>query len=116
MEVDLAQERLDVAPLVARQVLAGEPAAAGASEQIRVRARRHQVPRQDRMHSVLQPGPLLHQICPLGDQTAAAAGPVVGHPRLRQEIRRQQLRKDAGIHLVGLDLRLRYRPGLARVA
>ena len=38
--------------------------------QVRVRARRHQIPRQDRMHLVLQPSALYHQMHPESHQPA----------------------------------------------
>ena len=70
MEIDLPQKSFDAAPLVVGQVPAGEPAPADTAEQVRVRARRHKVPRQDRMHLVLQPSALFHQMHPASHQPA----------------------------------------------
>ena len=53
MEVKLTQQGVDAALLIIGQHLFGEPAAADAAEQIRVRARGHQVARQDPVHLVL---------------------------------------------------------------
>jgi hypothetical protein len=64
---------------------------------------------------VLQPGPLSHQVSAAGDLPAQHAGPLVRQPHRREEVRRQQLRQDPGIHLVRLRFRLRDRPRLRRV-
>ncbi len=114
-EVELAQQRVDAALLISGQRLSGEPATADAAEHVRVRACRHQVARQDGVHLVLEPGPLAHQMGPARHQPAPHPGPLVSHPRLGQEIGREELREDAGVDLVGLDLRLSDRSGLARV-
>lgn len=115
VEVELPEQRFDAAPLISGQVLAREPLAADAGEQVRVRARRHKVPRQDPMHLVLQPGALLDQMGPSGHQPAAHPCSVVRDPSLGQEVRGQQLGQDPSVDLVGLDLRLGDRSGLARV-
>lgn len=40
---------------------------------------------------------------------------IISHPSLRQEVRSEELGKDPGVNLVGLDLRLSDRPSLARI-
>ena len=70
---------------------------------------------QDRLHLVLQPRPLPHDMRPPGDLPAQRLRRLIGDPHRRQIVRRQQLREDRGVDLVGLDLRLRDRPRLHRV-
>jgi hypothetical protein len=70
---------------------------------------------QDRLHLVLQPGPLAHDVRAPRDLPAQRLRRLVGHPHRRQIVGRQQLREDLGIDLVGLDLRLGDRARLLRV-
>jgi hypothetical protein len=67
------------------------------------------------MHLILEPGPLPHQVSASGHLPTQRPRSVVRQPHRRQKVRREQLRQDPGIDLVGLDLRLRDRPGLRRI-
>ena len=67
------------------------------------------------MNLVFDPGPLPNQVSAAGDLPTQRPGPIIRQPHRRQKVRRQQLRKDPSIDLVGLDLRLRNRPGLGWV-
>jgi hypothetical protein len=59
------------------------------------------------MDLVLDPGSLPHQVSAAGDLPTQRPGPIVRQPHRRQEVRRQQLRENPRVYLVGLDLRLR---------
>jgi putative transposase len=115
VEVQLPQQRLHAGAFIGRQRLHRQPVPAGPAEQIRHRRGRGQVARQDRMDLVLDPGPLPNQMRAAGNLPTQRTGPIIRQPHRRQEVRRQQLGKDPGIDLVGLDLRLRDRPRLGRV-
>jgi hypothetical protein len=115
VEVELADQRFDAAPLVGRQVLPGEPASADTREEIGVRTGRHEVARQDRVHLVLHTRALLDEMRAPHDKPPQHPSAVISDPRPGQEIRCQQLGEDPGVDLVGLHLRLRDRPRLARV-
>ena len=115
VEVELPQKRLDAAPLVGGQVLPAEPALTDAGEEVGVRAGRDEVARHDRVHLVLHPGALLDEMSSSHHESPQHPGAVVGDPRPGQEVGREQLREDPGVDLVGLHLRLRDRPRLARV-
>ena len=115
MEFQLAQQRSRGGLLIGGQVLGGQPSAALDAEQVGGRAARHQVAVQDRMHLVLQPGALPHDVRPAQHLPAQRAGLGVRHPHRRQVVGGQQLGQDRRVHLVGLHLRLGDRPGLGRV-
>jgi len=115
VEVQLADQRLYAALLIGGQGLVGEPPSTHPGEQVGVRAGGHQVAGQDGVDLVLQPGPLTDQVRAAHHDPAKHSRPVIGDPGLRQEVRGQQLGQDAGVDLVGLDLRLGDGPGLARV-
>ncbi len=85
MEVELAEQGLDAAPLIGREVLGAEPAAADTGEQIGVRARRGQVSGQDRVDLVLHAGALLHEMGAAHHQAAQRPGPIIRDPRAGQE-------------------------------
>jgi hypothetical protein len=74
VEVQLPQQRDRDGQLVGRELLLGQPAPALVPEQIRRRAARDQVAVQDRMHLVLQPGPLAHDVRPAQHLAAAVNG------------------------------------------
>jgi len=115
LEVELAQQRLDRLALITRKILLGQPGPALDPEQVRERAARDQVAMQDRLHLVLQPGALAHDMRPPGDLPAQRVRRFISDPHTRQIVGGQKLREDPGVDLVGLDLRLRDRPGLHRV-
>jgi hypothetical protein len=115
VEVQLPQQRLHTCTFVIWQRLTRKPVPPGLAEQIRHRRRRGEVTRQDRVHLILQPSPLTHHVSTAHHLTAQTAGPIIGQPHRRQEIRSQQLRQDPRIDLVGLHLRLGDRPRLRRV-
>jgi hypothetical protein len=96
MEVELADQRFDTAPLIARQLLLGEPVSASPTEQVTHGAGGGEVASQDGVDLVLEPGALTDQVGATGDLAAQRAGPFVGQPHRRQEVRGQQLRQDAG--------------------
>ena len=70
---------------------------------------------QDRLHLVLQPRPLTHDVGPPRDLPAQRLRVLISDPHRREIVRRQQLRQDLGVDLVGLDLRLGDRPRLLRI-
>jgi hypothetical protein len=70
---------------------------------------------QDRLHLVLQPGPLPHDVGAADDLAAQREGGLIGQPHRRQEPGRQQLRQYCRVDLVSLDLGLGDRPSLLRV-
>jgi hypothetical protein len=114
VEVELTDERRHAPALVGGQLLGGQPVPTGLAEQVRHQARRRQLPSEDRVHLVLQPGALADQVGPSGDLAAQHAGAVIGQPHRRQEVRCKQPGQDPGVDLVSLHLRLGDRPGLAR--
>ncbi len=61
-EVDPTQAGLDHLPLVGGQLLSGQPAATGGTEQVRSRRPLLQVGDQDRVHLILLPRALPHQL------------------------------------------------------
>jgi hypothetical protein len=67
VEVELAQERLARSALVEWQLLLGQPGAALVAEEVGGRAARDEVAVQDRLHPILQPGALPHDVRPPGD-------------------------------------------------
>jgi len=95
--------------------LGGQPVPALVAEQVGGGAARHQVAVQDRLHLVLQPGPLPHDVRAAGDPATQREGGIVGQPHRGQVVGRQQPRQHRCIDLVGLDLGLGDRPGLLRV-
>jgi hypothetical protein len=115
VEVQLSQQRPRGGLFVARQVLPGEPGPALVAEQVRCRAARDQVPVQDRVHLVLQPGALPHQVRPAQHLPAQRVRGRVRQPHRRQVVRGQQPRQNLRVDLVGLHLRLGDRPGLGRI-
>jgi hypothetical protein len=115
VEVQLPQQRVHAGAFVGRQRLHRQPVPARPAEQIRHRRSRGQVARQDCMNLVFDPGPLPNQVSAAGDLPTQRPGPIVRQPHWRQKVSGQQLRKNPGIDLVGLDLRLRDHPGLRRV-
>jgi hypothetical protein len=80
VEVELAQQRPDRLLLVSREVMGGQPRPALAAEQVGGRAAGHQVAVQDRLHLVLQPGPLPHDVGAAGDLAAQREGGLVWQP------------------------------------
>jgi hypothetical protein len=115
VEVQLPQQRLHGRVLVGGQGLAGQPVPPGGTEQVRNRRSGGQVPGQDGMNLVLDLGPLPDQVRPPGHLAAQPAGPFIRQPYRRQEVSGQQLRQDARIDLVRLNLSLGDRPGLGRI-
>jgi hypothetical protein len=79
------------------------------------RAARDEIAVQDRLHLVLQPGPLPHDVGAADDLAAQREGGLIGQPHRRQEPGRQQLRQYCRVDLVSLDLGLGDRPSLLRV-
>jgi transposase-like protein len=71
IELELTQQRCDTALLINGHNLPGQPTAADTTKQTAMRTRRHQIPGQDGLHLVLQPGPLPHQMSPAVNQAAA---------------------------------------------
>jgi DDE domain len=69
------------------------------------RAARNQVAVQDRVHLILQPGPLPDDVRGAQYLATQRAGRRIGQPHRRQEGRSQQPGQDLGVDLVGLDLR-----------
>ncbi|MFT3853486.1 MAG: hypothetical protein QM733_17315 [Ilumatobacteraceae bacterium] len=99
MEVQLAHQRVEAAPLVAGLFLLGEEAPSDGGEHVGVRARRHQVAGQHRVHLILQPDVLPEEMTAPDRQPPQPSGAVVSNPRLGKEIRGEQLRQDPGVDL-----------------
>lgn len=85
VEVELAQQRPDRLELVLGQVLGGQPRPALVTEQVGGRAARDEVAVQDRLHLVLQPGPLPHDVRAADDLAAQRESGLIGQPHRRQE-------------------------------
>jgi hypothetical protein len=100
VEVQLPQQRRRRGQLITRQRLGRQPSPALVPEQIRGRAARNQVAVQDRVHLVLQPGSLTHQMRPPQHLTTHRGPRPIRPPHPRQEIRRQQPRQDPRINPV----------------
>ncbi len=103
-KVQRAQQALDGAVLVSRQGLLTQPGTPFLTEEIRGWAPRHQIPMQDRVNLVLQSRAVADE---LGSPTYLAPellGRLIGHPHLRQEPRRVELRQHGGVDLVRLHL------------
>jgi hypothetical protein len=115
VKVQLAQQRVNGQLLVRRQRLVRKPAAALDPEQISRRAPRDQVTVKNRLHPILQAGPLTHDMRAASHLTTQRLCGLVGDPHRRQIVRGQQLRQHLGVNLVGLDLRLGDRAGLLRI-
>ena len=113
--IELAQERVDTALFIDGNRLAGQPLATDTGKQVSMRARWHQVPREDRVDLVLQSGALAHEMISAHDQPSQLAGSVVSNPRLRQKICGEKLRQDPGIDFVSLHFRFCDGPRLSRV-
>ena len=77
----------------------GTPSAARSWRRGRTPAVRDQVAGQDRVHLILDPGPLPDQVRPAGHLTAQLLGPLIRQPHRRQEVRGQQLRQDSCVEL-----------------
>jgi len=105
-EVQLAQQRLHCAALVGGQGLGGQPTAPFPAEQVGRRAAWQEVPGQDRLHLVLEPGALAHDVHPPAHLTTQSPSVVVGQPDRGEVVSRQQLGQNPSVHLVGLDPRL----------
>lgn len=114
-EVQLPQQRDDRGPLILRQRLPFQPGSPGLPEQVRHRRPGHQIAVQHRLHPVLDPSALPHQMSPRCRHPSQHCRPLVGEPDRREEVRCQQLREDPRVDLVGLDLRFRDRAGLQRI-
>jgi hypothetical protein len=99
MEIQLVQQRLHGRPLIRRQHLAGTASAARSWRRGRTPAVRDQVAGQDRVHLILDPGPLPDQVRPAAHLTAQLPGPLIRQPHRRQELRGQQLRQDPCVDL-----------------
>jgi len=102
-EVDLAQAARDRLLLVVGQVLPGEPAAAGDTEEVAHRRPLLQVADQRCVHLILRPCALPHQLRPPRDQPPAATGPFVRQPHLRQQTTSEQPGQRARVDLVRLQ-------------
>jgi hypothetical protein len=101
-EVDPAQAGLDHLALVCRQLLRGKPAPTSGAKQVGCRRASVEVADQDRVHLVLLPGALPHQLRAAGDPSTQDACLFVRRPHLGQKPRRQQPRQRARVELVGL--------------
>jgi hypothetical protein len=97
---------LDGSLLVVGKRLPSKPCPANTTEQIGVRTAGDQVRVQDRMHLVLDPRPVPHDLVPPCNQTAKALGGRIRRPDLRQVAGRMQARQHTGIDLVGLHVRM----------
>ena len=113
--IELTDVPLDRGDLVAWQGLRGEPPAAGAVEQVGMRTTRDEVCVQDRLHLVLEPGAMPHDLIAARHQTSATFRLGIGRPDLRQVSRRMKARQHAGIDLVGLHMSMGDRLHLQRV-
>jgi hypothetical protein len=115
VEVELAHQGLHGVVLVGWQVGIGEPAAALDPEQIRKRTARHQVAMKDRLHLVLEPGALAHDLGAPRDLPPQRLRPLISDPHRRQIVGSEQFGEDRRVDHVGLDLRLGDRPRLHRI-
>jgi hypothetical protein len=115
VEVQPAQQRRDGRLFVDRQRLAREPCTAAGAEQVAHRRALDHVAVQHCLDLILDPDARAHQLAPARAHTPQHPDALVRQPGTRQEVRGQQLREDARIDLVRLDLRLGDRPGLERV-
>ena len=113
--VQLPHVSLDGCALVVRQRLTGQPRPAARAEQIRMRALRDQMRMQDRMHLVLDPRAMPHDLVAPRRQSALAFGDGVRRPNLRQISGRLQAGERASVDLVGLDVSLGDRLHLQRI-
>src|SRR5215831_1720538 len=86
--------------------LSGQPRPAAGVEKIGMRALRDQVRVQDRMHLILEPRAMPHDLVAPRHQPALAFGLRVRRPDLRQVPSRMQTGERAGIDLVGLYVSL----------
>jgi hypothetical protein len=101
-EGDLAQAGRDRLLLVGRQLLRGQPAPPADAEEIAHRRLALQVADQPRVHLILGPGALPHQLRPRRDPPAQDPRLLVRQPDRRQEAAGEQLRERARVNLVGL--------------
>ena len=115
MKVQLTKQRRRRGQLVGWKLLGAQPGPTLVTEQIRGRAPWDKVAVQHRVHLVLQPSGLTHDMRPTQHLAAQRAGRGIRTPHRRQIVRGQQLSQNLGVDLVGLDLRLGDRPGLGRV-
>ncbi|MGY4592776.1 hypothetical protein ACVWXL_000522 [Bradyrhizobium sp. GM22.5] len=113
--VKLADVPIDRRALIVRQRLGGQPRPAAAVEKIGMRALRDQVRVQDRMHLVLEPRAMAHDLVAPRHQPTLAFRLRVRRPDLRQVPSRLQTGERAGIDLVGLDVSLGDRLHLQRI-
>jgi hypothetical protein len=95
--------------------LSGQPRPAAGVEKIGMRALRDQVRVQDRMHLILEPRAMPHDLVAPRHQPALAFGLRVRCPHLRQVPRRLQTGERASINLVGLYVSLGDRLHLQRI-
>ncbi len=101
-ELDPAQAGLDHLSLVGRQLLGGEPASTGGTEEVGRRRALLEVADQDRVHLVLLACALPHQLRAAGDPSTQDTRPLVRRPDLGQKAGREQLRERACVELVRL--------------
>ncbi len=106
---------LDRKTFIRRQGLFAKPGPALAPEQIRRWWTRDEVSVQDRLHDVLQAGPLADDLVAPGHLAPECLGAFVGNPDLRQKPAGMKLRQHRCVDFVGLDLGMRDQAHLARV-
>ena len=113
--VELADMADDRRPLILWQRLAREPLPARPVEEIGVRALRDEVRVQDRMHLVLDPGPVTDDLVAPRHQPAQPLRRQVRRPDLRQVAGGVQARQRARVNLVGLHVGMGDRLYLQRI-
>ena len=104
--IELSNVLLDGEPLVIRQGLTLQPIPAATVEQIGMRTERNQVSVEDRMHLVLDPRPMSHDLIAPRHQPAHPLGGGVRCPDLWQVARGVETGKRAGVDLVRLHMRV----------
>jgi hypothetical protein len=101
--------------LIRRQGLRQQPGPALGTEQVGVRAGRHEMRVQDGLDDRLQPRALAHDLVASRNLSAQCEGPLTWHPDLRKEVAGVEPRQHGCVDRVGLDAGFRDQPHLARV-
>jgi hypothetical protein len=102
--INLPDVPLDRQPLVVRKHLAGQPGSTLAPEHVGMRARRDEMGVKDRLDVALEPGSLLYDLGAPGNLPSQCLCRRIRPPDLGQEATGVELRENARVDGVGLDL------------